>query len=70
MSITSLVEYAMSKMSDAVFAGGHACWTGLQQRIVSWITNLGSEAVIAGNVSQRWDWDSIRQSSLWTSPAR
>jgi hypothetical protein len=59
--------------SDTVFAGGHACWQSLQQKVMSWINANGGEATIPGFVSQRWDWGNIKAgvtTGLWNNPPR
>jgi hypothetical protein len=59
--------------SDTVFAGGHACWQSLQQKVMSWINANGGTATIPGFVSQRWDWSKIKAgglTGLWSDPPR
>jgi hypothetical protein len=56
--------------SETVFAGGHACWLSFQQKIMSWINAHGGAAVIPGFISERWDWNSIKQGGLWHNPSR
>lgn len=72
--VTTVADYVFSATNNLVFAGGHALWLGLQQRVVAWILQRGGQAVVAGNVSERWDWDGIRSGglagSLWTAPPR
>jgi hypothetical protein len=70
---TRAIDYAASATGDAVFAGGHACWLSLQQRVMAWIIKQGGQAIVAGNVSERWDWGAIRAGglgSLWHDPSQ
>jgi hypothetical protein len=56
---------------SVVFAGGHACWLSLQQRVVNYVTQNGGAALSAGFISQRWDWDSLKgPDGLWHNPPR
>jgi len=70
---TSAVDHFASVMGNVVFTGGHACWLALQQKLTAWIIQGGGQAVVAGNVSERWDWNIIkgrRGGTLWTGPSQ
>jgi hypothetical protein len=72
---TSSQYYVASATMNSVFAGGHACWLALQQKLTARIIGQGGRAVVAGNVSERWDWEGIKRPGmaggcLWHAPAR
>ena len=47
-------------MSDTVFSGAHSLWMSLQQGLKTWIDGAGGAAEILSPVSERYDWDAVR----------
>jgi hypothetical protein len=60
-----------STLSATVFDGGDKCWQGLQDKVQSFISTHGGASEMqrgVSHVSERHDWDAIRQAH-WKSPS-
>lgn len=58
--LTNPLDYIIAPLA---FNRADALWKGLQQRIISFVNSNGGSASLALSISERWDWDAVKNLS-------